>query len=102
MGYSLGDIKGKHHSIFISADESSSVEYKTFWQELKQGKYHAAQYRRLGKAGKQVWIEASYNPIFDMNGEVLKIVKFATDITYNIQHTTSTVWLVISGGQRNG
>jgi len=85
MGYRLDEIKGKHHSIFITPSEARSNEYKTFWQELKLGKYQAAQYKRLGKAGVEVWIEASYNPILDMNGDILKIVKFATDITQNIQ-----------------
>lgn len=85
MRYRLDEVKGKHHSIFISPAEANSVDYKEFWQQLKKGKYQAAQYKRLSKTGEEVWIEASYNPIFDMNGNILKIVKFATDITQNIQ-----------------
>lgn len=88
MGFNLHEIQGKHHSIFIASQEAQSAEYKTFWKELGQGKYQAGQFKRLGKAGNDIWIEATYNPIFDMNGDILKIVKFATDITDNINQQT--------------
>lgn len=81
MGYTLNEIKGQHHSMFAEPEFVVSAEYKDFWAALKRGEFQAAQYRRLGKGGKEVWIEASYNPIFDHKGNVIKIVKFATDIT---------------------
>lgn len=81
MGYNLSEIKGKHHSMFAPADFAASQEYKDFWKTLNKGEYQAAQYMRLGKGGKEIWIEASYNPIFDANGKPYKVVKFATDLT---------------------
>lgn len=81
MGYTLDEIKGKHHSIFIDPIYAKSAEYKNFWQTLNQGEYQQAEYKRLGKGGKEVWIQATYNPILDHEGKVIKVVKFATDIT---------------------
>lgn len=81
LGYSLQEIKGKPHSMFVEADYVKSSEYKQFWQSLRNGEYQAAEYKRIGKNGKEVWIQASYNPIMDPNGDVFKIVKYATDIT---------------------
>tara|TARA_R110002020_G_scaffold18931_28_gene65528 strand:- start:250 stop:2022 length:1773 start_codon:yes stop_codon:yes gene_type:complete len=80
MGYELSEIKGKHHSIFIEPAEVSSEKYKTFWKNLREGRFDRAQYKRIGKGGKEVWIEASYNPVFK-GGKPHKVVKFATDIT---------------------
>jgi methyl-accepting chemotaxis protein len=84
MGYSLEEIRGKHHSMFISAAERDSADYRTFWEKLRRGEYQSAQYKRFGKGGREVWIEGSYNPIFDLNGKPFKVVKFATDITKQI------------------
>lgn len=81
MGYSLDEIKGKHHSMFVEPAYAQSIEYKEFWARLGRGEFDAAQYKRIGKGGREVWIEASYNPIFDMNGKPFKVVKYATDIT---------------------
>ena len=81
LGYSLQEIKGQHHSLFVSEHERQSVEYQAFWQNLRQGKYDAGQYRRFGKNAREVWIQASYNPILDMNDQPYKVVKFASDIT---------------------
>ena len=81
VGYSLDEIKGKHHSMFVTPADKGSAEYQQFWENLKRGKYQAAEYKRLGKGGKEVWIQASYNPIMDLNGKPFKVVKFATDIT---------------------
>ncbi len=81
MGYSLHEIKGKHHSMFVMPDYKNSSEYKEFWAKLGRGEFQAAEYKRLGKNGKEIWIQASYNPILDKNGRVVKIVKYATDIT---------------------
>ncbi|PML78360.1 methyl-accepting chemotaxis protein [Enterovibrio norvegicus] len=81
MGYELEDIEGKHHSIFVSDNHCSSPEYKRFWRHLAEGKYQSGEFLRVGKAGRDVWIQASYNPIFNASGNPFKVVKFATDIT---------------------
>ena len=81
LGYSLEEIKGKHHSMFVESSYANSAEYRRFWEDLRAGKFQAAEYKRLGKGGKEVWIQASYNPIFDANGRPVKVVKFATDVT---------------------
>jgi PAS domain S-box-containing protein len=81
MGYTLDEIKGKHHRIFIAQDYANSPSYKQFWQELADGKFQADQFRRIGKGGKTVWIEGAYNPVLDANGKIAKIVKFANDVT---------------------
>ncbi len=81
MGYTLADIQGKHHSIFVDPEYKSSVEYRTFWANLNAGQFQSAEYLRFGKGGRPVWIQASYNPILDRAGKPYKVVKFATDIT---------------------
>lgn len=80
LGYTLDEIKGKHHSIFVDAQEREQPAYRTFWQELNQGKFQVAQYKRIGKGGREVWIQASYNPVME-KGKPIKVIKFATDIT---------------------
>ena len=81
MGYSLDEIVGQHHSMFADPEFAASDEYREFWAALKRGEYQAAEFKRLGKNGREVWLQASYNPIFDRNGKPYKIVKFATDVT---------------------
>jgi methyl-accepting chemotaxis protein len=81
LGYQLNEIKGKHHSLFVAPSERNSQEYKHFWEKLNLGQFQSAEYKRIGKGGKEVWIQASYNPIMDMNGNPFKVVKYATDIT---------------------
>ncbi|MCB2107334.1 MAG: PAS domain-containing methyl-accepting chemotaxis protein [Rhodobacteraceae bacterium] len=81
MGYRLEEVKGKHHSIFVEESFRNSSEYRHFWERLNKGEFQAAQYKRIGKGGKEIWIEASYNPIIDPNGKPYKVVKFATDLT---------------------
>jgi methyl-accepting chemotaxis protein len=81
MGYTLEEVKGKHHSMFAEPEFAASQEYKDFWKKLNDGEFQAAQYKRLGKGGKEVWIEASYNPVFDANGKAIQVTKFATDLT---------------------
>ncbi|WP_430649674.1 methyl-accepting chemotaxis protein [Bradyrhizobium retamae] len=81
LGYSLGEIKGKHHSMFVDPSQRDSAAYRDFWTALKRGECQAAEYRRIGKGGKQVWIQATYNPVLDGSGKPCKVVKFATDIT---------------------
>ena len=85
LGYSLDEIQGQHHSLFIEPAYKASAEYKQFWRDLGDGKFQSAEYKRIGKGGKEVWIQASYNPIFDESGQPVKVVKFATDITASIK-----------------
>jgi methyl-accepting chemotaxis protein len=80
-GYTLAEIKGRHHSMFCDPEYVASEEYKAFWQRLNHGEFDAGEYRRVGKGGREVWIIASYNPILDKNGKVQRVVKFATDVT---------------------
>ena len=84
MGYTLAEVKGQHHSLFVEAALRDSAEYRDFWQRLNRGDYFATQYKRLAKNGREVWIEGSYNPIFDLSGRPCKVIKFATDITARI------------------
>ncbi|MDH5545307.1 MAG: methyl-accepting chemotaxis protein [Gammaproteobacteria bacterium] len=81
MGYSLGEIKGKHHSMFAEQGIKNTPEYKDFWAKLNRGEFDSGEYKRLGKGNKEIWIQASYNPIFDPNGKTYKVVKYASDIT---------------------
>ena len=81
LGYSLNEIVGKHHSIFCEESYRNSNAYKEFWQKLNRGEYDAGEYLRIGKDGRRVWIQASYNPILDLDGDPFKVVKYATDIT---------------------
>ena len=81
LGYTLNEIKGRHHGMFVEPAYRESAEYSQFWRDLNDGKFQTAEYKRIGKGGKVVWIQGSYNPIFDLNGKPFKVVKFATNIT---------------------
>ena len=81
MGYTLDEVVGRHHSMFVQPHERQSAEYAQFWRKLGSGQHDAGQYLRIGKHGRQVWIEASYNPILDADGRPFKVVKYARDIT---------------------
>ena len=81
MGYSLSEIKGQHHSMFVDPSYKLSAEYAAFWQSLKAGEHSEGEYKRIAKGGREIWIRASYNPIFDSTGKPFKVVKFATDVT---------------------
>jgi len=81
VGYDLNEIKGKHHRMFCEPEYANSNDYRGFWEKLRRGEFDSGEYLRFGRGGKQVWIQASYNPIFDPNGKAYKVVKFATDIT---------------------
>jgi methyl-accepting chemotaxis protein len=83
LGYTLDEIKGQHHSLFVDRVYRESAAYQTFWRELNEGKFKSAEFKRIGKGGKEVWIQASYNPILDAQGKPFKVVKFATDVTSN-------------------
>jgi methyl-accepting chemotaxis protein len=85
LGYRLEEIQGQHHSLFVEPTYARSPEYQEFWAKLRSGEYVAAEFKRIGKGGREVWIQASYNPIFDLNKKVVKIVKFATDVTGRVE-----------------
>jgi methyl-accepting chemotaxis protein len=82
MGYELDEVRGHHHRMFCDQEFAHSPEYLAFWERLGRGEFNAGEYRRVNKQGKDVWILASYNPIFDAEGKPVKVVKFATDITH--------------------
>ena len=84
LGYSLAEIKGQHHSMFVEPSERDGASYREFWAALNRGQYQAAEYKRIGKGGKEVYIQASYNPILDLNGKPFKVVKYATDTTKQV------------------
>ncbi|SEM82679.1 PAS domain-containing methyl-accepting chemotaxis protein [Bradyrhizobium sp. OK095] len=84
LGYSLAEIQGKHHSMFVDPSERDSPAYREFWAALGRGQYQAAEYKRIGKGGREVYIQASYNPILDLNGKPFKVVKYATDTTRQV------------------
>ncbi len=81
LGYTVDEIRGQHHSMFVDPVYRASPEYRMFWDKLGRGEFDAGQYKRIGKGGKEVWIQASYNPILDTNGKPCKVIKLATDIT---------------------
>ena len=84
LGYEFSEISGRHHSMFCDPDYVRSEGYRQFWASLAAGQFQADEFMRIGKNGRKVWIQASYNPIFDMNGKVFKVVKFATDVTTRV------------------
>jgi methyl-accepting chemotaxis protein len=84
LGYSLSEIKGKHHSMFVEPSERDSPDYREFWASLNRGQYQAAEYKRIGKGSREIYIQASYNPILDLNGKPFKVVKYATDVTKQV------------------
>ena len=81
MGYRLEEIQGQHHAIFVDDQETQSPEYQQFWQRLRTGEFMSDEFKRFAKNGKEIWIQATYNPIIDSNGNVVKVIKFASDIT---------------------
>jgi PAS domain S-box-containing protein len=84
LGYSLNEVQGKYHSMFVEPAHANGSEYKEFWAKLKRGEFIAADFKRIGKGGKVVWVNASYNPILDEKGIAYKVVKYATDITEQV------------------
>jgi methyl-accepting chemotaxis protein len=80
-GYTLGEIVNKHHSMFLDAAQAGGADYRAFWDRLRRGEFVAEKFRRVGKGGREIWIQASYNPLLDLKGRVFKVVKFAADVT---------------------
>jgi methyl-accepting chemotaxis protein len=84
LGYSLAEIQGKHHSMFVPSEQRNGEAYRAFWANLNRGEFQSGEYERVGKGGKQIWIQASYNPIRDLNGKPCKVVKYASDTTAQV------------------
>jgi len=87
MGYERDDVVGRHHCMFVDRHDREGPDYRAFWEKLARGEHDSALYRRVDRHGREVWIQGSYNPIFDMAGRPFKIVKYATDVT---AHTRAT------------
>ncbi|MGU3464427.1 PAS domain-containing protein [Methylobacterium sp. C33D] len=85
MGYRLEEIRGQHHGLFVDPDERATAGYRAFWDRLGRGEFAGGEFRRVAKGGRDVWIQATYNPILDADGCVLKVVKFAADITAQVR-----------------
>lgn len=108
LGYRLDEIVGQPHAMFVDAVTKASREYAAFWDALKRGEYQAGQYKRVGKGGRDVWIQATYNPIFDASGRPVKVVKFATDITQqrtalaNLERMVGEIDQAIDRSNRHG
>jgi methyl-accepting chemotaxis protein len=85
MGYSLAELKGKHHRLFCTAETVNSSAYQDFWRRLNQGEFFHGQFERVDKRGQTVWLEANYNPVYDAGGRLCKVVKFASDVTARVE-----------------
>lgn len=85
MGYRIDEVVGKHHRMFVSDEESNSQAYRDFWKRLKEGTFHQAEYKRVAKSGEAIWIQGSYNPLFDADGNVIKVIKIASDISERVK-----------------
>jgi len=96
LGYTLAEVKGQHHRMFVDPDDAGRPEYAAFWDQLRRGEYVAKEFRRIGKGGKEIWIQASYNPIFDPNGKPYKVVKFATDISEQVALIRNVTQVVVA------
>ena len=99
MGYSLDEIRGKHHSMFVPAEQRESAEYRAFWPALGRGEFKAGEFKRIGKDGREIWIEASYNPVLDAAGKPVKVVKFASDVTERKVHSMGDRSKVVAIGR---
>jgi methyl-accepting chemotaxis protein len=107
VGYTLPEVLGRHHSIFVEPAFTGTPDYRAFWEKLGRGEYDGGQYKRIAKGGREVWLQASYNPIFDMNGKPFKVVKYATDVTAQVhaaealRHAVQQVQTVVTAAKSN-
>ncbi len=85
MGYSLTEIRGRHHSLFCTQDEAASTDYRAFWEKLNRGEYIANRFKRIDRHGREVWLEATYNPVHDAEGKLYKVVKFANVVSSQVE-----------------
>ncbi|MCA9061697.1 MAG: PAS domain S-box protein [Planctomycetaceae bacterium] len=90
VGYTLEELKGKHHSMFVPTEQRNTLEYRQFWEQLRSGRFQGGEFERINKNGESVWIQATYNPILDLSGEPFKVVKYATDITSEKKRVAET------------
>ncbi|WP_018680642.1 methyl-accepting chemotaxis protein [Actinokineospora enzanensis] len=81
MGYTRGQVIGQHHRMFVESDYATTVDYQVFWERLGRGEHNAGEFKRVGRNGTEIWIQATYNPIFDLDGRPYKVVKYAMDVT---------------------
>jgi methyl-accepting chemotaxis protein len=81
MGYTADEITGKHHSIFMPVADREGADYKQFWAELRRGEFRSAVFKRVAKGNREIWLQASYNPILDTTGQPIKVIKIAVDVT---------------------
>jgi len=100
MGYTIDDIRGEHHRMFCEPEYATGSEYKRFWQKLNRGEFDSGRYKRIGNNGKTIWIQATYNPILDLNGKPYKVVKFASDITAQVDLEVSVAAKAASDGAK--
>lgn len=89
MGYTLADIEGQHHRMFCDPEEANNPEYQGFWEALNRGEFSSGQFKRLNSQGKTVWLEATYNPVYDSENRLKKVVKIAVDITDKVEQQAS-------------
>ena len=102
VGYTLEEVRGRHHSLFVDEAERDGAAYRRFWDELREGRFQSAEFRRVHKDGSDVWIQASYNPILDLAGRPRKVIKYATDITAVVaQRQTSELLSLVADGTDN-
>ncbi len=105
LGYPLAAIQGKHHSMFVAQAERAGEDYRAFWAALNRGEYQSGEYMRVGAGGREIWIQASYNPILDLNGKPFKVVKYASDVTKQViarkksEHVRGMMESVASGAE---
>lgn len=102
VGYSENEIVGKHHRLFVEPGYAASADYQAFWKKLASGEPVADRFKRIGKGGKVVWLQASYNPIFDPSGKVYRVIKFATDITEQVNLMNELQGLMRNINERTG
>ena len=102
VGYSESEIVGKHHRMFVEPALAASADYQAFWKKLASGEPVADRFKRIGKGGKVVWLQASYNPIFDPSGKVYRVIKFATDITEQVNLMNELQDLMRNINERTG
>ena len=102
MGYRLEEIAGRHHRLLMAPGEAEGTAYEAFWARLAAGQHHAGEYRRIGKDGREVWLQANYSPIFDPTGRPIKVVKYAADITRERTLLTDFQWQVTALHKSHG
>ena len=94
LGYTLDEIVGRHHQIFVDPDHAASADYARFWENLRNGQYASGEFARLDKAGRRVWLEATYNAVLDTDGRPIRVMKFATDITVKKNETNRLMTMI--------